>query len=130
MRLHGWNSGHVARIMDNLIARGEAEPMIVVMPNGNFSKQAAAGETSENLDYRPVMTNMLADYKNGAYEMAFTEIIDFIDNEFLTLPDKQHRALPDCRWWFSHPVCRIELSGIFRLYRVVFGRVDDRVLTR
>ena len=85
--------GHVARIMDNLIARGEAEPMIVVMPNGNFSKQAAAGETSENLDYRPVMTNMLADYKNGAYEMAFTEIIDFIDNEFLTLPDKQHRAI-------------------------------------
>lgn len=85
--------GHVARIMDNLIARGEAEPMIVVMPNGNFSKQAAAGETNENLDYRPVMTNMLADYKNGAYEMAFTEIIDFIDNEFLTLPDKQHRAI-------------------------------------
>lgn len=85
--------GHVARILDNLIARGEAEPMIVVMPNGNFSKQATAGETSENLDYKPVMTNMLTDYKNGAYEMAFTEIVDFIDNKYLTIPDKQHRAI-------------------------------------
>lgn len=85
--------GHVARIMDNLIARGEAEPMIVVMPNGNFSKQAAAGETSENLNYKPVMTNMLTDYKNGAYEMAFTEIVNFIDNKYLTIPDKQHRAI-------------------------------------
>lgn len=85
--------GHVARIMDNLIARGEAEPMIVVMPNGNFSKQAAPGETPENLVFRPVMTNMLTDYKNGAYEMAFTEIIGFIDNKYSTIPDRQHRAI-------------------------------------
>lgn len=85
--------GHVARIMDNLIARGEAEPMIVVMPNGNFSKQAAPGETPENLAFRPVMTNMLTDYKNGAYEMAFTEIIGFVDNKYTTIPDRQHRAI-------------------------------------
>lgn len=85
--------GHVARIMDNLIARGEAEPMIVVMPNGNFSKQAAPGETPENLAFRPVMTNMLTDYKNGAYEMAFTEIIGFVDNKYSTIPDRQHRAI-------------------------------------
>lgn len=85
--------GHVARIMDNLIARGEAEPMIVVMPNGNFSKQAAPGETPENLAFRPVMTNMLTDYKNGAYEMAFTEIIGFVDNKYSTIPDRQYRAI-------------------------------------
>ena len=85
--------GHVARIMDNLIARGEAEPMIVVMPNGNFSKQAAPGETPENLAFRPVMTNMLTDYKNGAYEMAFPEIIGFVDNKYSTIPDRQHRAI-------------------------------------
>ena len=38
--------GHAARILDNLIAEGKAEPMIVVMPNGNADKQAAPGETS------------------------------------------------------------------------------------
>lgn len=85
--------GHVARIMDNLIAEGKAEPMIVVLPNGNFSKQAAPGETRENLDYKPVMTNMLTDYKNGLYEIAFSEVIDYIDGRFLTIADKQHRAI-------------------------------------
>lgn len=39
-----WSTlGAVPRIMDNLIAEGKAEPMIVVMPNGNPSKQAAPG---------------------------------------------------------------------------------------
>ena len=33
--------GRTARIMDNLIAEGKIQPMLVVMPNGNPSKQAA-----------------------------------------------------------------------------------------
>ena len=86
--------GHVARIMDNLIAKGKAEPMIVVMPNGNSGKQAAPGETSENLSYKPAMTNLIpGSYKNGKYEMAFLEIVRFIDSRYRTLPDKAHRAL-------------------------------------
>ena len=86
--------GHVARIMDNLIAEGKVEPMIVVMPNGNSGKQAAPGETSENLSYKPAMTNLLpGSYKNGRYEMAFPEIVNFIDHRYRTLADKAHRAL-------------------------------------
>lgn len=85
--------GNVSRIMDNLIAEGKAEPMIVVMPNGNSAKQAAPGETSENLSYMPSMTNLLPGYKNGDYELAFTEIVNFIDAKYRTIPDKQHRAL-------------------------------------
>lgn len=85
--------GNVARIMDNLIAQGKAEPMIVVMPNGNSAKQAAPGETPENLDFKPVMTNQLPGYKNGDYELAFPEIVQFIDTKYRTLPDKAHRAI-------------------------------------
>lgn len=86
--------GNIARIMDNLIAEGKAEPMIVVMPNGNSSKQAAPGETSENLAYKPLMTNQIpGSYKNGKYEMAFPEIVNFVDATFRTIPDKHHRAL-------------------------------------
>lgn len=85
--------GNVARIMDNLIAEGKAEPMIVVMPNGNSGKQAAPGETSENLAYRPAMTNMLPGYKDGRYEQAFPEIVNFIDATYRTIPDKAHRAI-------------------------------------
>lgn len=85
--------GNMARIMDNLIAEGKCKPMIVVMPNGNFGKQAAAGETAENLDYKPVMTNFLPHYKDGSFEMAFPEIVNFIDATFNTIPDKAHRAI-------------------------------------
>ena len=51
--------GNVPRIMDNLIAKGEAVPMIVVMPNGNIGAQAAPGETVDNLAFRPVMSNQI-----------------------------------------------------------------------
>ena len=85
--------GCVARIMDNLIAEGKAVPMIVVMPNGNPDKQAAPGETSENFNYTPVMSNAFPKYKDGSYEMAFPEIVKFIEKTYSVKADKSHRAL-------------------------------------
>ncbi len=85
--------GNIARIMDNLIAEGKCKPMIVVIPNGNFGKQAAAGETYENLDYKPMMTNFLPHYKDGSYETAFPEIVNYVDATFNTIADKAHRAI-------------------------------------
>lgn len=86
--------GRVVRILDNLISEGKAEPMIVVMPNGNSGKAAAPGETPENLSFRPVMTNDIpGSYKNGQYEKAFPEIVNFIDARYKTIPDKSSRAL-------------------------------------
>lgn len=85
--------GVVARVMDNLLAEGRIKPMIVVMPNGNPSKQAAPGETSENLSYTPTMSNSLPGYKDGSYEEAFNEIIQFVDANYRTVPHKSHRAI-------------------------------------
>lgn len=85
--------GRTARIMDNLIAEGKIRPMIVVMPNGNPSKQAAPGETADNLAYKPAMSNSFPGYKDGKYEKSFTEIIHFIDNRYCTIPDKRNRAI-------------------------------------
>ena len=85
--------GRTARIMDNLIAEGKIQPMLVVMPNGNPSKQAAPGETPDNLNYQPAMSNSFPGYKDGSYEKSFTEIIHFIDNRYRTIPDKRHRAI-------------------------------------
>jgi len=85
--------GAVSRIMDNLIAERKIEPMIVVMPNGNPSKQAAPGETHENLAYRPVMSNTLPGYKEGSYELAFNEIVSFIDGRYRTKAEKSQRAV-------------------------------------
>ena len=50
---NAWSElGRATQILDNLIAEGKAEPMIVVMTNGNISQEAAPGETSEGLRHR------------------------------------------------------------------------------
>ncbi len=82
--------GRTAQIMDNLIAAGKAEPMIVVMPNGNASQEAAPGETHHG--FLPP-TTALPKTMDGSYEMSFPEIVEFTDNHYRTLADKQHRAI-------------------------------------
>ncbi len=85
--------GFVNRIMDNLIAEGKVEPMIVVLPNINPSVEAEAGETSDNLSYKPVMTKFLPNYKEGKVEENFPEIVSYVDSHYSTIADKQHRAI-------------------------------------
>lgn len=86
--------GLVAHVMDNLLAEGKIEPMIVVMPNGNIVKTAAPGETSENHDYKPMMSNQIeGNYKNGIYETAFPEIISFVEKNYRVKADKNSRAI-------------------------------------
>lgn len=86
--------GNVVRVMDNMIASGRVRPMMVVMPNGNFSVPAAPGETSANLSFRPVMSNRIpGNYKNGKYEMSFDEIVSYVDSHYRTLSTKENRAI-------------------------------------
>lgn len=85
--------GALAQVIDNLIAEGKAKPMIVVMPNGNPSKEAAPGETYENLSYIPSMSNSMPGYKDGVYESSFGEIIDFVDSNYRTKAEKADRAI-------------------------------------
>jgi len=85
--------GCVSRIMDNLIAEGKIKPMMVVMPNGNPTKSAAPGETAENLSYIPAMSNSFPGYKDGSYEMAFNEIISFVEKNYRVKANRQNRAI-------------------------------------
>jgi enterochelin esterase family protein len=87
------SAGSLERVMDNLIAQGKAVPMIVVMPNGNPSKQAAPGESKDNFSYRPAMSNAFPGYKDGSYETSFKEIVDFTDAHYATKPEKSQRAV-------------------------------------
>lgn len=82
--------GRATQILDNLIAQGKAEPMIVVMPNGNASQQAAPGYTSEGL-YLPDM--MRSASTPGSFENSFMDIVDYVDKHYRTIADKQHRAI-------------------------------------
>lgn len=82
--------GRAAQILDNLIARGEIEPMIVVMPNGNASEEAAPGETQSGL---VAPTVALPHTMDGLFEESFPEIVAFVDNTYRTKADKAHRAI-------------------------------------
>lgn len=82
--------GRTAQILDNLIAQGKAEPMIVVMPNGNASQEAAPGETHYGL-VQPQFR--LPKTMEGSYETAFPDIVSFVDRTYRTIADKGHRAV-------------------------------------
>lgn len=82
--------GRTAQILDNLIAKGETEPMIVVMPNGNVHQQAAPGESPEGL-HKPVMR--LPDTMEGSMEESFPDIIEFIEENYRVKAEKEGRAI-------------------------------------
>ncbi len=82
--------GRTSQILDNLIAQGKAEPMIVVMTNGNVAQEAAPGESSLGF-VTPTMN--LPKTMEGSFETAFPDVIAFVDKTFRTIPDKHHRAI-------------------------------------
>ncbi|MBR6962039.1 MAG: esterase [Prevotella sp.] len=89
---NAWSElGRAAQILDNLIAQGKAEPMIVVMPNGNGAQQAVPGEYANSM-YKPSFRN--ARTMDGAIEAAFaSDVVGYIDSHYRTLADKAHRAI-------------------------------------
>ena len=88
---NAWSElGRAAQIMDNLIAEGKAEPMILVMTNGNISQEACPGETSEGFK---VPTMMLPKTMEGSFETAFPDVVNFIEKTYRVKKDKAHRAI-------------------------------------
>ncbi len=82
--------GRASQILDNLIAQGKAEPMILVMTNGNASQEAAPGETQYGL---VPPTTQLPKTMDGSFETAFTDVVSFIDKTFRTKAEKKSRAI-------------------------------------
>lgn len=82
--------GRAAQIIDNLIADKKVKPMIVVMPNGNATKKAAPGFSSDNLE---TIRFELPHLMDGTFEAAFGDIQSYIEKHYRTINDKQHRAI-------------------------------------
>ncbi len=96
-----WSSmGRAAQILDNLIEQGKAEPMIVVMPNGNPNQQAACtlGLPTTELDWRnPENRNL---YVKSLCE----EIVPFIQKEFRTIAKPEKRAIAGLSMGGGHTI--------------------------
>lgn len=82
--------GRVPQILDNMISKGEVEPMLVVMTNGNSPQQAAPGKNSDGLFVQP--TSKLP-FVSGAFEASFPEIVKYIDSSYNTVAEKSGRAI-------------------------------------
>jgi Enterochelin esterase and related enzymes len=96
--------GRLVQIMDNLIATGKCEPMIVVMPNGNVELAAAPGDDPNNKNVKPSANNITSMF--GKIEYAFVpEVVRFTDKTYRTLADKSHRA-----------IAGLSLGGLHTLY--------------
>ena len=91
----GWvRQGKANFILDNLIARGDTRPMIVVMANGYAAR---AGYQAQDLTGQPFGSPAFVKVmqeRMGAFEDDMTQVlIPFVDKTFRTLTDRDHRAM-------------------------------------
>ncbi|MHC8950341.1 esterase [Sphingobacterium hungaricum] len=91
--------GRATQILDNLIAEGKVKPMIVVMPNGHTSNQAAPGESAKGL--YPVEF-MLPDVGTSDMERSFIDIIQFVESNYRVKKEKASRAIAGLSMGGSH----------------------------
>ena len=82
--------GRAAQVLDNLIANGQAEPMIVVMPNGHTDTPAAPGLGPDNNE-QPTFAHK--QWMEGTFEQSFNDIVTWVDNNYRTRPTKRYRAI-------------------------------------
>ena len=84
--------GRATQIMDNLIALGKAEPMIVVMPNGNPNLPAAPGQWEAG-NYVP-NGNAFSEIKPvKSFPESFMDVVNFIDSNYKTVKKRAGRAV-------------------------------------
>lgn len=82
--------GRAIQILDNQIAAGVAEPMIVVMPNGNALKKSAPGFTGEGMY---IAEGQHSVDPQRLFEKSFPEIIGYIEKNYRTRTGKENRAV-------------------------------------
>lgn len=101
-----WSSmGRAAQILDNLIEKGLAKPMIVVMPNGNPNQQAA-----QTLGLPNSSKNMREPGMQDAYVKSLCEeIIPFIEREFRVIAKPESRAIAGLSMGGGHTITATHL---------------------
>ena len=100
---NAWSElGRATQILDNLIAQGKAEPMIVVMTNGNAALEAAPGESHLGWEKQPSF--QLPKTMEGSFEMHFPEVVKFVDKHYRTKANKKNRAIAGLSMGGFHPM--------------------------
>ena len=113
---HGWgedetawsNQGHANLIMDNLIAEGKVEPFIIVMTYGMTNEIKFGGLNSFTAeDFEKVLVD---------------ELIPYIDANFQTRADKNHRAMAGLSMGgFETKLITLRRPEVFGYYGLMSG---------
>ncbi len=117
--------GHAAQVFDNLIANGQAEPMIVVMPNGHTDTPAAPGMGPDNNE-QPTFAHK--QWMEGTFETSFNDIINWVDSHYRTRPVKRYRAIAGLSMGGYHSLYisanQPEDFAYVGLFSAAIGRMD------
>ena len=85
-----WSTmGRTVQILDNLIEKGLAKPMICVMPNGNPGHQAAKTQMLEEKTYERNDPN----FANLYVKSIVNDIIPYIESHYRAIPKREARAV-------------------------------------
>lgn len=105
----GWSvQGKMNFIMDNLLAEGKIEPMLVVMDNGDIS---GLPFNVVNWDSAQSITST-GKNKVEFQDLIIQEIIPMIDKHYRTISDRDHRAMAGLSW------------GGLQTFEIVFNNMD------
>lgn len=89
--------GRVGQIMDNLIAAGQAKPMLIVMERGYAVKPGEAEVPfgpGANANLSPAEMQARTIQRFGAFEeVLLKDVIPLVDATYRTMPDREHRAI-------------------------------------
>lgn len=88
----GWSTqGRMQHIMDNLIASGEAVPMIVVMDSGDVEAPFIPRPGEDVNKERSL-------YGSSFFKVIMNDLIPMVDTTFRTINDRQSRAMAGLSW--------------------------------
>lgn len=105
----GWSrQGKANLILDNLIASGEAVPMIIVMERG----QAVDPNAPEPASRQGGLASMFAGFDILA-DVFMKEVIPMVDESYRTIPDRDHRAMAG-----------LSMGG-FQTYNTTLNNLDE-----
>jgi predicted alpha/beta superfamily hydrolase len=115
---HGWGEdetawsvqGHANLIMDNMIAKGEIEPFIIVMTYGMTNETKIGG---------------LKDFKIESFQTVLVnELIPYVDANFNTIADQSHRAMAGLSMGgFETHMITLNRPDVFSYYALLSGGV-------
>jgi enterochelin esterase-like enzyme len=107
-----WSTmGRTCQIMDNLIEKGLAKPMLVVMPNGNPTQQAAR---TTMLPEVPIDRNAPNYDPNGYVNSIVKDIVPYIESNYRVIANPNSRALAGLSMGAGHTIsCTNLYPGFF-----------------